>query len=73
MTCQEAVDQLYEYLDAQLDNANAEQVQKHLDLCKLCCDHFEFEKQMKGLVHNSCVNQKAPSFLKDKILNSLKP
>jgi len=72
MTCQEAVKRLYEYLDLELDNVAAVQVEKHLDLCRLCCDHFEFEKIMKELVKNSCFQEKAPFLLKDKILSNLK-
>jgi mycothiol system anti-sigma-R factor len=72
MTCQEAINRLYEYLDRELDNAAATEIENHLDLCRLCCDHFEFEQKMKELVHNSCLSEKAPQILKDKILNRLK-
>jgi mycothiol system anti-sigma-R factor len=71
MTCKEAVDKLNEYLDSELDNATATQIKKHLDLCRLCCDQFEFEKTMKELVHKCCSEAKAPNLLKGKILNSL--
>lgn len=73
MTCQEAVDKLYEYLDREIDDITAAQIEKHLDLCRLCCDHFEFEKKMKDLVQESCVQQKAPSILKNKIRKALEP
>jgi len=72
MTCQEAVDRLYEYLDSEVDGMTAVQIEKHLDLCRLCCDHFEFEKKMKELVQNSCFQEKAPNFLKNKILDNLR-
>ncbi len=72
MTCQEAVDKLYEYLDREADDATIVQIEKHLDICRLCCDHFEFEKKMKELVQKSCIQEKAPSFLKEKILKTLK-
>ncbi len=71
MTCQEAVDRLYEYLDREADDMTAAQIEKHIDLCRLCCDHFEFEKKMKELVQKSCIQQKAPSFLKEKIQKAL--
>ena len=71
MTCQEAVDKLYEYLDREADDATIVQIEKHLDLCRLCCDHLEFEKKMKELVQKSCIQEKAPSFLKEKILKAL--
>jgi mycothiol system anti-sigma-R factor len=71
MTCQEAVERLYDYLDKEIDKITAARIEKHLDLCRLCCDHFEFEKKMKELVQKSCIRQKAPSFLKEKILKAL--
>jgi mycothiol system anti-sigma-R factor len=72
MTCQEAVKRLYEFLDRELDNVTAAQIETHLDLCRLCCDHLEFERKMKELIHNSCISEKAPQILKDKILSKLK-
>lgn len=71
MTCQEAVDKLYEYLDREVDKITAERFQTHLDLCRRCCDHFEFEKKMKELIQKGCFQEKAPPFLKDKIRKSL--
>jgi mycothiol system anti-sigma-R factor len=72
MTCKEAVARLHEYLDQELDNATHKQIQKHLDLCRLCCDQFEFEKAMKGLVQNCCSESKAPAILRNKISELLK-
>ena len=71
MTCEEAVKKLHEYLDHELDHASAEQVEKHLEICRTCCDHMEFEKHMKKLIHECCCQQKAPAFLKEKIIDSL--
>jgi mycothiol system anti-sigma-R factor len=71
MTCKEAVDRLNEYLDNELDNATAVQIKKHLDICRLCCDQFEFEKTLKDLVHKCCSQARAPILLKEKILDSL--
>jgi mycothiol system anti-sigma-R factor len=71
MTCEEAVEKLYEYLDKELDQAVAAQLDHHLELCKICCDHFEFEKKMKKLVQDSCFKQNAPEMLKNKIMDNL--
>jgi len=71
MTCKEAVNRLHEYLDKELDNVTAAQIKKHLDLCRLCCDQYEFEKTMKDLVHKCCSEAKASNLLKEKILDSL--
>ncbi len=72
MTCEEAIGKLYEYLDHELDQATVEQLDRHLDICKSCCDHFEFEKRVRSIIQEKCFDQKAPQFLKDKIRNKLK-
>ncbi len=73
MTCREAVNKLHEYIDSELDSATTKKIKKHLDLCRLCCDQFEFETTMKKFVHKCCAAAKAPSVLKEKILKSLNP
>jgi len=71
MTCKEAVDKLHEYLDNELDQASTGQIKKHLDICRLCCDQFEFEKALKSLVQGCCMESKAPVILRNKILKSI--
>jgi len=71
MTCEEAVRKLYDYIDLELDQSIIQQIDKHLEICRMCCDHFEFEKRMKSLVHESCFQNKAPNFLKSKIVDDL--
>ncbi|HBC47133.1 MAG TPA: mycothiol system anti-sigma-R factor [candidate division Zixibacteria bacterium] len=71
MTCEEAVRKLYEYLDHELDTTTAQQLDKHLEICKSCCDHFEFERKVKTLIKDSCFDEKAPQLLKDKIRDTL--
>ncbi len=73
MTCREAVRKLYDYIDNELDNATTEKIKRHLELCRLCCDQFEFERTMKELVHKCCESSKAPAALKDKISKCLNP
>ena len=72
MTCREAVDKLQEYIDQELDSATCDKIKKHLELCRLCCDQFEFETTLKELTHKCCEDAKAPGVLKSKILNNLK-
>jgi mycothiol system anti-sigma-R factor len=73
MTCEEAIKKLYEYLDKELDRSASEQLDRHLDICRVCCDHFEFERKMKTMVQDSCFQEKAPLVLKLKIMDNLSP
>jgi len=72
MTCEEAVKKLYEYIDKELDRSTVEQLDRHLEICKSCCDHFEFERKVKALIQDSVFVQKAPISLKDRIQTNLK-
>jgi anti-sigma factor (TIGR02949 family) len=36
--------QLYEYLDGELDAETVERIREHLQLCKRCYPHYAFEK-----------------------------
>ncbi len=67
MTCEEAVQKLYEYLDKELDQESVEKLNRHLEICRSCCDHFEFEKKVRSLIQEKCTDEKAPAFLKDRI------
>ena len=71
MTCEEAVKKLYQYIDKELDQTIVHQIDIHLEICRMCCDHFEFEKRMKVLVHDSCFQKKASPLLKNKIMDDL--
>ena len=71
MTCEEAVKKLYQYIDRELNQSAVMQIDKHLEICRMCCDHFEFEKRMKVLVHDSCFQKKASPLLKSKIMDDL--
>jgi mycothiol system anti-sigma-R factor len=71
MTCREAVSRLNEYIDRELDAATDEKIRRHLELCRLCCDQYEFDKELKQLTHKCCEDSKAPPSLKSKILERL--
>lgn len=48
--CGDAQDQIYQYLDAELDDETSTAVRAHLDDCDGCFDSFDFERRLKGLV-----------------------
>ena len=50
--CSDAQDQLYQYLDAELDEATATSVREHLDDCGGCSNSFEFHRRLKGMIRN---------------------
>lgn len=48
--CGDAQDQLYQYLDAELDEETARAVRSHLDDCNGCFESFDFERRLKTVI-----------------------
>jgi anti-sigma factor (TIGR02949 family) len=48
--CDEALTNLYLYLDAELDKATADRIRSHLDACRGCSGSFDFERRLKAVV-----------------------
>lgn len=68
--CHQVEKQLYEFLDKELDQRSAEEFQKHLELCRVCFNHVQFEQMMrdhlKKTTHHVC-----PSKVRKRIQNLL--
>lgn len=64
--CNEATENLYSYLDQELDDATAAAVRDHLEACGGCCDGFDFERRLKQIVHDH-LSEEMPSGLVDRV------
>lgn len=64
--CGDARDQLYQYLDSELDKETAESVRSHLEDCNGCQDSFDFERRLKGLIRE-CLTEDVPDTLEVKV------
>ncbi len=53
MTCNEAKEKLYEYLDNEIDKENYLHIKGHLERCRACNDKFEFEQSLKKHIKES--------------------
>ncbi len=49
-TCDEALENLYLYLDTELDSLTSDRIRSHLDNCNGCVHSFEFERRLKTVV-----------------------
>ena len=68
--CKSVMEQLYEYIDGELDAEAVKRVQKHLKLCKKCYPHYDFERAfLKFLSDHGRAS--APPELRRKIFASL--
>ena len=64
--CDDAIGQLYQYLDAEVDEPTAARVKHHLDDCSGCFDSFDFERRLK-LVIKDCLTEDMPEELEQKV------
>ena len=64
--CGDAQDQIYQYLDAELDEDTAASVRSHLDDCGGCQDSFEFHRRLKGVIRDH-LSEDMPESLETKV------
>lgn len=53
IACAEAVRQLWEYLEEDLDEGDRERVDEHLAFCRRCCGELEFAAELKRTMARS--------------------
>ena len=66
----EMIPLLEQYVDRELSDVEAEQVQAHLDNCPPCLHIFHFETAVRRLVRRAC-SESAPPSLRERILSGL--
>jgi len=64
--CGDAQDQIYMYLDSELDDATAASIKAHLNDCHPCYGSFDFERRLK-LVIRDHLSEMVPDGLEDKV------
>ena len=52
--CEEAVHELYTYLDGELTEVRREEIRIHLDYCGPCGGAAEFEAELRKVIANRC-------------------
>lgn len=69
-TCQEALQELYTFLDGELTVEKRESIRVHLDGCNPCLGAYDFEAELRMVISAKC-KEPVPETLKDKILRAL--
>ena len=69
--CGDALQNLYLFIDREIDEATWEEVQSHLDSCSDCLTEYDLEQVVRSLVSRSC-QEAAPEPLRQKVLQSIR-
>jgi mycothiol system anti-sigma-R factor len=68
--CDDAVHQLYHYLDGELTDQRRSLIRQHLDDCPPCYEAFDFEVELRQVIARKC-QEKVPDSLKDRIAKAI--
>jgi mycothiol system anti-sigma-R factor len=66
--CSEVLEQVYVYLDGEIDPDECEKIREHLEECGPCLRQYGLDQAVKALVARSCGCDLAPETLRGKVL-----
>ena len=55
--CENALHELYGYLDGELTDERRVAIQHHLDGCQPCAEPYDFEAELRNVVRRKCAEQ----------------
>jgi mycothiol system anti-sigma-R factor len=70
-SCEDALSELYRYLDGELDDQARNEISAHLDGCSPCLEAFDFEVELRRVVATRC-QERVPDDLRNRILDVLR-
>ena len=68
--CDDALHELYGYLDGELTVERRTKIQRHLDDCPPCYEAFDFEAELRIVIARKCT-ETVPDSLKQRIADAL--
>ena len=69
--CSEVLGRVFFFIDNELDQADTDEIQRHLDECGPCLAKYDLERQVKALVARSC-HERAPEGLRERVMVSIR-
>jgi mycothiol system anti-sigma-R factor len=69
--CEKALENLYLFIDQEIDTASSAEIQTHIDECTSCLSEYDLERVVKTIVSRSCT-EVAPDPLREKVLMSIR-
>ena len=72
ISCQEALERLYEYLDGELTPESAQEVRRHIEICDACYPEVRFTTEFRDAVHRAAQGQPvSPDSLRQRVAELL--
>ena len=71
ITCAEAVKQLWDYLDGQVEESQRELVEEHLSFCRRCCGEVEFAEELRAFLAGHGGEEELPADVRARLLTTL--
>jgi mycothiol system anti-sigma-R factor len=68
--CEDALHELYGFLDGELDDDRRKRIQHHLDGCQPCAEPYDFEAELRDAIRRKCGEQ-VPESLRVKVRAAL--
>ena len=69
--CNDALRELYEFLDGELTDERKALIKDHLAGCNPCLEAFDFEAEVRILVSTKC-REEAPDALRQRVIDALR-
>jgi mycothiol system anti-sigma-R factor len=69
--CNDALRELYEFLDGELTDERKALIKDHLAGCNPCLEAFDFEAEVRILVSTKC-REEAPDTLRQRVIDALR-
>lgn len=69
--CDDALQELYEFLDGELTPDRRARIEQHLESCPPCFEGFDFEAELRVVVARKCQEQ-VPDVLRQRIADAIR-
>lgn len=70
--CDAALESLFDFLDGELDDSLETQLKAHVERCKPCFEHAEFERRFLAAVQSARDEERCPKALRERVLRTLR-
>ncbi len=67
MDCREFLQQLWRFLDGELDDGACGELRAHLERCPECWEHYRFEDTLRAFIRRCC-QEPAPELVRRRVI-----